>query len=99
MQQAIEFQPAYLLHDDDPRLVAMIPVVTTVADDKGRKMPYPDLLTALQKHTYGRVLIGDSDPAKEADTFAKVPTSNKNPARLAYGKDGLWVELTIPWQG
>lgn len=79
----------------DPRLVAMIPVVGTVAKTKGWVMPYPDLLSALQSQTRNRVLIGDSVPADEAKVFAQAPTSSKNPATLSYAPDGLWVEVTI----
>ncbi|WP_313513712.1 MBL fold metallo-hydrolase [Pseudomonas sp.] len=79
----------------DSRLVAMIPVVTAVAEGKGWQMPYPELLTALQTRTRRRVLIGDSDPAREAEIFAQNPTSSRNPAQLEYAADGLWVELGI----
>jgi beta-lactamase superfamily II metal-dependent hydrolase len=79
----------------DPRLVAMIPVVGAVAKTKGWVMPYPDLLTALQRQTRNRVLIGDSVTADEAKLFAQAPTSSKNPAALSYHPNGLWVEVTI----
>jgi beta-lactamase superfamily II metal-dependent hydrolase len=80
---------------NDPRLVAMIPVVGAVAKTKGWVMPYPDLLSALQRKTRNRVLIGDSVTADEAKLFAQTPTSSKNPATLSYAPDGLWVEVAI----
>ncbi|MDB6145054.1 MAG: hypothetical protein JWP80_4098 [Pseudomonas sp.] len=83
---------------NDPRLVAMIPVVNAVAKTKGWVMPYPDLLTALQNKTHNRVLIGDSVPADEAKVFALTPTSIKNPASLSYADDGLWVQVLISFQ-
>ncbi|MCQ4270012.1 MBL fold metallo-hydrolase [Pseudomonas kuykendallii] len=79
----------------DSRLVAMIPVVAAVAEGKGWQMPYPELLTALQARTQRRVLVGDSDPEREAGIFAQNPTSSRAPAELSYAQDGLWVELGI----
>ncbi|MNZ91434.1 hypothetical protein D3C78_1104210 [compost metagenome] len=82
----------------DSRLVAMIPVVAEVAKGNDWNMPFPELLHALLERTSGRVLTGDSDPQAELDAFAAAPTDPKNPARLRYADDGLWVELDITYQ-
>ncbi|MFP3681205.1 hypothetical protein SB725_29365 [Pseudomonas sp. SIMBA_041] len=79
----------------DPRLVAMIPLVTKVAEGNDWNMPYPDLYSALNTSTKNRVLIGDSDIATETATFMRIPTAAKNPAVLAYHPTGLWVEVKI----
>lgn len=79
----------------DKRLVAMIPVVTKVAQDNDWNMPYPDLYQALKDRTNQRVLIGDSDIAEETAAFMKTPTSAQNPAVLDYHPTGLWVEIKI----
>jgi len=81
----------------DTRLVAMIPVVADVARNNKWNMPYPDLLTALQKRTRERVISGDGQPAAELKAFSASPTDPNNPASLSYAPDELWVELLIPY--
>ncbi|TBN49201.1 MBL fold metallo-hydrolase [Pseudomonas sp. BGI-2] len=81
----------------DPRLVAMIPVDADVAKGKDWKMPYPDLLSALQQRTRQRVVSGDGQPASEIQAFNDSPTDPNNPASLSYAPDELWVELLIPY--
>lgn len=79
----------------DNRLVAMIPVVTQVAQDNDWNMPYPDLYQALKDRTRERVLIGDSDVVEETAAFMKTPTAEQNRAVLDYHPTGLWVEVKI----
>ncbi|MNN86331.1 hypothetical protein D3C81_2037380 [compost metagenome] len=81
-----------------PRLVAMIPVVESVARQNDWKMPFPDLLDALLQRTSGRVVTGDGDPEQERAVFADNPSDDRYPATLAHAEDGLWVELTIPYE-
>lgn len=81
-----------------PRLVAMIPVVESVARQNDWKMPFPDLLDALLQRTSGRVVTGDGDPEQERAVFADNPSDERYPATLAHAEDGLWVELTIPYE-
>ncbi|MGE8064804.1 hypothetical protein [Pseudomonas sp. NPDC089569] len=79
----------------DDRLVAMIPLVTAVAEGNDWCMPYPDLYAALKKQTQNRVVIGDSVIADESAAFMKKPTAEQNPAVLDYHSQGLWVEIKI----
>lgn len=79
----------------DPRLVAMIPVVTKVAEDRDWQMPYSDLYSALKTRTQGRVVIGDSDPQTEEQLFQLKPTSATHPATIAYHPEQLWVEVEV----
>ncbi|MCY1547351.1 hypothetical protein D9M68_834030 [compost metagenome] len=81
-----------------PRLVAMIPVVESVALDKRWKMPFPDLFHALQKRTQGRIVTGDGDPEKEHEAFTSNSRDNPYPAKLEHDSDGLWVEVTIYYE-
>lgn len=82
----------------DPRLVAMIPVVSEVADSNKWNMPYPELLEALKERTRQRILKGDGVPADEKKIFSTFPTDPNNPATLTYEPgEGLWVELLIPF--
>jgi beta-lactamase superfamily II metal-dependent hydrolase len=81
----------------DPRLVAMIPVDADVAKGKDWKMPYPDLLSALQERTRQRVVSGDGTPANEIKAFNDSPTDPDHPVSLSYGADDLWVEVSIPY--
>lgn len=81
----------------DPRLVAMIPVDADVAKGKDWKMPYPDLLSALQERTRQRVVSGDGTPANEIKAFNDSPTDPDHPVSLSYGTDDLWVEVSIPY--
>ena len=69
-------------------LVAMIPVVETIARSQGSKgwnMPYPPLLKRLEELTGKRVIRGDAitDPA----SFPK--------GRLLTHKNNLWVEYQV----
>lgn len=69
-------------------LVAMIPVVETVARAQGSKgwnMPYPPLLARLNALTRNRVIRGD-----EPTDVARFP-----PGRLRTHKDDLWVEYDV----
>jgi hypothetical protein len=79
----------------DPRLIAMIPVVSKVAEKHDWKMPYPDLYAALKARTHGRVIVGDSDPDAEAHAFALEPTSQTRPATISHDADQRWVEVVI----
>ncbi|MGL6246185.1 MBL fold metallo-hydrolase [Pseudomonas sp.] len=81
----------------DSRLVAMIPVDADVAKGKDWKMPYPDLLSALQQRTKNRVVSGDGKPESEMKTFKDSPTDPNNPVVLNYGPNESWVELLIPY--
>lgn len=81
----------------DPRLVAMIPVDADIAKGKDWKMPYPDLLSALQQRTKQRVVSGDGQPAVELKAFSDSPTDPSHPVGLSYAPDNLWVELSIPY--
>lgn len=88
----------------DPRLVAAIPVVETVAkvQGKGRKepgkgweMPYAEMYTRLKEKTRGRIVRGDGDPAAEAEVFLREADAD-HPVKVAHDPNGLWVELTFP---
>jgi beta-lactamase superfamily II metal-dependent hydrolase len=81
----------------DPRLIAMIPVVTQVAQDNDWNMPYPELYEALKRKTSDRVIIGDSDIPTESATFKANPTAMNNCADLSYHPAGLWVEVRISY--
>ncbi|MFB8831613.1 hypothetical protein ACE0DR_25505 [Azotobacter sp. CWF10] len=81
-----------------PRLVAMIPVVESVAQQNEWKMPFPDLLHALLERAQGRVVSGDGDPDKERDAFTSHPSDEHYPATVKHAGDGLWVELRIPYE-
>lgn len=81
-----------------PRLIAMIPVVERVAQQNDWKMPFPDLFNALIERTQGRVVTGDGDPEKEREAFTRNPSDNLYPATIEHADDGLWVELTIPYE-
>ncbi|WP_433766611.1 MBL fold metallo-hydrolase [Pseudomonas putida] len=81
----------------DTRLVAMIPVVAEVAKGNKWNMPYPDLLSALQKRTRERIVSGDGQPATELKAFKAAPTDPDKPAILSYAADELWVELLISY--
>lgn len=84
---------------NDPRLVAMIPVVSEVAakqrGGQGWNMPYPELLAALNRHARNRVIRGDGDMKLEQESFAAAPTDPRKPATLRYGENGVWVELNV----
>lgn len=81
-----------------PRLVAMIPVVESVAQKNDWKMPFPDLLNALLERTQGRVVTGDGDPEKEREAFASHTSNDPYLAKIEHAADGLWVELIIPYE-
>jgi hypothetical protein len=69
-------------------LVAMIPVVETVAKAQGSKgwnMPYPPLLERLNALTRNRVIRGDQG----------VPPGSFPPGSLRTHKDDLWVEYDV----
>ena len=85
-----------------PDLVAMIPVVKSIAAEqktssnpKGWAMPYADLDKRLKEKTRERIIQGDGDQAAEQAIFDGVGSRFK----LKYDKvaaDPLWVELTLP---
>ncbi|WP_435609344.1 MBL fold metallo-hydrolase [Pseudomonas knackmussii] len=81
-----------------PRLVAMLPLVEAVAQQNEWQMPYPDLFQALQQRTEGRIVSGDGDPAREKAAFAAQPSDERYPAQVAHDPNGLWVEVSIPYE-
>ena len=84
-----------------PDLVAMIPVVKSIAAEqktssnpKGWAMPYADLDKRLKEMTRERIIQGDGDPTLEAATF-----KDKSRFTLTYADNTaapLWAELTLP---
>ena len=85
-----------------PDLVAMIPVVKSIAAEqktssnpKGWAMPYADLNKRLKERTRERIIQGDGDRVTELANF----DGKKSRFKLSYAdttKDPLWAELTLP---